>query len=296
MLIKYAVTAVVCLFLLFQLANLTWLLILSDINVNADESLPNMNQPKVRFEFTEVDIAYLADSHLFGMPKRLDHEIKTPSIIQAPETKLNLKLRGLRKGQGRIQSSAIIEDSNGIQDIYYLGDEIKNHSNTTIHEIYSQSLILKRLGGFETLTLFEVLQNSQNKKIDIPEVTEKKIQKTKRPPLIDKTRNNQLTQQLVDIKNKIKTSPLSLSGMMVIEPIEENSGFKGYKVSSGSDKVLFARLGFVNGDVITQVNDVELDRPGKIMSMIGMLDSEVELEVKVSRRGQPLIFKYQLKE
>lgn len=88
---------------------------------------------------------------------------------------------------------------------------------------------------------------------------------------------------------------MSLNGTMIIEPSENDGVFQGYRVAPGSDMVLFARLGLLKGDIITQVNDVELTSSGKIMSLMGELSSASELEIKVLRRGQPMAFRYSVK-
>jgi len=292
-LLKQFITLSVTIYLMWQLSILVWLAVpahADDLNKHNVYALSLTESKQVT-----IDMKQVAAFNLFGLSTKASQiNTKKEKQITAPETKLNLKLRGLRKGQGTIKSSAIIEDSRGVQNIYYLADTIDGHKLVSVHEIYSQRLILKRSGKLEALTLFDVLQQAKSEvqkdskeKIALPQMT--------RVPVINKTRNKELTQSLSTIADTLKTNPLSLNGTMIIEPSESDGAFQGYKVSPGRDRVLFARLGLVKGDIVTQVNDVELTSSGKIMSLMGTLSSASELEIKVLRRGQNLAFRYKVK-
>lgn len=289
--VKQSVILGLVILLAWQLANSVWLFFPLESavssNNNSVTSSDKINNPP------QLNINHIMALNLFGMPEQLGKITgQEKRQINAPETSLNLKLRGLRKGQGTIKSSAIIENKQGEQEIYYLGDEIHGHSQVKIYEIYSQHLILERAGKYETLTLFDVLQQKKSNQVE----GEQGIKSTAlKVPVIDKTKNRDLTRRLSEIADIIKARPLTLSGRIIIQPLEDENGFQGYKVSPGSDKLLFARLGFLKDDVITQVNDIELDGADKVIPLVGVLSSVEELEIKVTRRGQPLVFKYRVK-
>jgi len=276
----------------WQLSALIWLFVPSQSVHANNEYAQSVNESNVGDNM--LNMQGVVALNLFGMPKHISEKNEQKKQISAPETSLNLKLRGLRKGQGAVKSSAIIENARGVQDIYYLGDKLDGYPLVTVHEIYPQRLILERTGKYETLTLFDFLQQKKQPEIattyiDIPVAI---VAKT---PIIDKTRNHELSKSLSTIAETLQSNPLSLNGTMAIEPFEDGSGFQGYKVSPGQDKLLFVRLGFVKGDILTKVNDIELDSSGKILSLMGTLSNTEELEVKVMRKGQPLIFRYKVK-
>lgn len=225
----------------------------------------------------------------------------TTAFAAPPETTLNLKLRGivkidtipdtssnLKRSIASMQSSAIIENSTGKQSIYYVGDYINGDPKIVIHEIYTQHLVLQHFGENEKLTLFSSLHASQttkNQPVVTPSLTPK-------APLIDKRNNKALGKSLLDLKHAFKTNPLSIMGTINIEPFREAGKFQGYKVSSGKNKLLFVQLGLVKGDVITQINDIEMSSALKILSLSNTLSSNQEFEVHIMRRGKPLIFHY----
>ncbi|NOQ77645.1 MAG: type II secretion system protein GspC [Methylococcaceae bacterium] len=281
-------------YLIWQLSLLTWLLVPVDHVIAANFSFnDNVAQRHKQPSFNVSEIIALNFFGAASSPTSIKQFNKQQ--ISAPETSLQLKLRGLRKGQGAIPSSAIIENGRKIQDIYYLGETVPGNSKATIHEIYSQRLILKRGGKYETLTLFEVLQKKNNEKTPALASMPVEIIKAKRAAVIDKTRNKALTEKLTMIVDKFDTNPLSLSDMMVIKSVESDNTFQGYAIAPGKERVLFAHLGFKKGDVITAINDVKLDNPGKIMSLMSILSSAQELEVKIMRGNQPLIYRYKVR-
>jgi len=295
LLFKQSITISVIAYLIWQISILVWLMV--PVQAETVDGMHNVFAPlSVGGQQDAINMKQVATLSLFGQPARTTQtNIVKQKQITAPETSLNLKLRGLRKGQGSIKSSAIIENTRGVQEIYYLGDTIDGHKHVKVYEIYSQRLILQRAGKFETLTLFEVLQQENNSEVVVNK-PEKEIEPSKaRVPVIDKTKSKELTESLSMIADTLKSSPLSLNGTMIIEPSENGGVFQGYKVAPGRDRVLFARLGLVKGDIITQVNDVELTSSGKIMSLMGTLSSASELEIKVLRRGQNLAFRYKVK-
>lgn len=68
-----------------------------------------------------------------------------------PFTSLNWKLRGVVVAGPRKNSHAIIENSNGVEGQYRIGDTIE--SGITLHNIKHDRVILKRQGKLESLLL-----------------------------------------------------------------------------------------------------------------------------------------------
>lgn len=167
----------------WQFSTLLWLF----VPVQSDAAIitPSI-QTMSQVEPSTINMTQVVALNLFGsaVQNNLQSADKQKQIT-APETSLNLKLRGLRKGQGKMKSSAIIENDQRVQNIYHLGDVIEGQNQVTIYEIYSQRLILQRAGKFETLTLFEVLQQKNNSAVEEKKL-EKEIEPVKmRVPVID---------------------------------------------------------------------------------------------------------------
>ena len=103
----------------------------------------------------------LSSAHLFGTA-----EIKTPVVTaeNAPETKLNLVLRGvLSAGSPEIASAIIARSANGKEEIYGIGDKIPG--GITLREIHAEYVILERHGRLETLRMLKDSDSDQILKI-----------------------------------------------------------------------------------------------------------------------------------
>jgi len=111
-------------------------------------------------QISSLDINNLLMLNLFGKADIIDSE---KVIINVPETKLNIKLTGLRLGKGSIPSSAIIQGEDNRQLAYQQGDSLIDNKSVSIHEIHEQHLILQRKNSYETLTLFDVLEQNKYK-------------------------------------------------------------------------------------------------------------------------------------
>jgi len=92
-------------------------------------------------------IKQLTQAHLFGQSVSVQAE---PIVDDAPDTKLQLKLRGIFAG-GVDSSYAIILYKNKPQQYFSIGDSV--HGLATLHSIYPDKVILQRKTRFETLRL-----------------------------------------------------------------------------------------------------------------------------------------------
>lgn len=91
----------------------------------------------------------VATYHLFGDAKK--QAVTPQKIINAPETRLRLKLKGVFASTDTEQALAIISNSKDKDKIYLIGDEVT--IGVSLHAVYTDRVILKRNGKLETLRL-----------------------------------------------------------------------------------------------------------------------------------------------
>jgi len=72
----------------------------------------------------------------------------------------------------------------------------------------------------------------------------------------------------------------------------KSAGFKLYSIKAGS---LLSKLGLVNGDVLRKVNGYEISSPEKALEVYGMLKSERNVTLDVSRGGKPQTLQYAIR-
>jgi len=272
-------TLVMIIWLAWGLASLTWL-VGGDIQAN-DENLHDfsLSQQQNKFSERKYNIRSLSNLYLFGQPQRL---LATPeqASINVTETRLNLKLMGLRRGLGTIPSSAIVEGPNKKQEIYYIGDKLPS-GGAVVKEIFTQYMIISRQGKHEKLTLFTVLKTKQLSEAQLSARS-----------LTDLTSNTFITNKLNKYKGIAFKEPSALNGIVSIRPVVKDDKFIGYQLSPGIDSRFFAQAGLKRGDVLTSINGIKLDSPNKGLSLMSSLALSSDLELTVDRGGEQLSFKY----
>lgn len=72
----------------------------------------------------------------------------------------------------------------------------------------------------------------------------------------------------------------------------KSAGFKIYSLKPGS---LLTKLGLINGDVLKRVNGYEISSPEKALEVYGMLKSERNLALDVTRAGKPKTLSYAIR-
>ena len=86
-----------------------------------------------------------------GVAAQGSQPVQTNIPIEAPETKLQLILRGALSSDDPEHARAIIADPRGKEEQYAIGEELPG--NAELSEIHPDRVILKRNGRFETLRL-----------------------------------------------------------------------------------------------------------------------------------------------
>lgn len=71
-----------------------------------------------------------------------------------------------------------------------------------------------------------------------------------------------------------------------------NLGFKLLRVSRNS---LFDSIGLRRNDVLTAINGEDLDSPSKALQLFEKLDQSRNVEVKIQRRGKPVVLEYEIR-
>ena len=216
---------------------------------------------------TRTSLSTVPQLHVFGEADKEPIAIDQP--IEAPETRLRLELTGLFASSDPKQSLAIISEKNGKDESYRIGDSVPG--NATLHEVYADRVILRRLGNLETLRLKEPAEmleigrsaTPSNRRDDTPRTSPK----------------------LKDMQEQYKTDPQSLFQQLRITPVTENGRITGYRFSH-NDRAFMKEIGLTTSDIITAVNGVSVSDSGKLFGMMKDADQLGELNLTVLRDGQ----------
>jgi len=282
------VELVMIVWLAWGLASLTWL-----VGFDAQANNEQLNNPALIQQQTKLiprpyNLRSISNLHLFGKPQQVTTILNQSKLanIKAPETRLKLKLMGLRRGSGSIPSSAIVEGPDKKQNIYYLGDKLPS-GGAVIEEIFIQHMIISRQGKYETLTLFTVLNSKQ--------VSNPVKEEVSASSFTDLSNSAFMTKKLNKYKKLALKEPSALSSVVDIQPLLDGDDFIGYKLSPGVDSRFFQKAGLRRGDVLTSVNGVKLDSPNKVLSLMSSLALSSDLDLTIDRGGNTMSFRYTFK-
>lgn len=221
--------------------------------------------------------------HLFGDAKK--PAVVQQKVIDAPETRLRLDLKGVFATTNAAEALAIISSSKDKDKTYRIGDKVIG--GALLHAVYADRVILKRNGRLETLRLpkskvdskaFYNNSNAQSAK----SMSANSRQKTQSPSSV--TAPNQ-TQQLRKMRDTLINEPAKIWQQVRINPVMKNGKVQGYTLSH-NDQSLMAAMNIRKTDVITGVNGQSLSDPATLYGLMDNLSKEQSLELTVVRNGQ----------
>lgn len=234
--------------IIYQAASITWLFLLPDKS-SFVWNLPKKKGVNNRLKSSEA----ISSQHLFGVVKS--------KHIEAPLTKLNLKLVGLVAASKSSDSSAIIEQG-GNQNSYFVGSKIKGTSATVL-SIYLDRLIIDVNGVAQTLMFDKVLGDH---------TSANSAPSAKRIVHLD--------------RKEILKNPSKITNYIQINPVSMGNKIIGYRLRPGREKKAFSDAGLVSGDIAVKLNGVDLTNPREAFSLMRAFPTMHSMTLTVKRSGK----------
>ena len=97
-----------------------------------------------------------------------------------------------------------------------------------------------------------------------------------------------LNKEAVAATNEIRKSPSSFSDYIAITPAERNGETMGYRITPGKKPKLFRAAGFKAGDIIVEINGLDLTDAQQSMEAMQSLRTAQSLQLTVNRGGELL--------
>ena len=264
---KHAPVATSLLFLMacgYVLSQLTWLLMPAQDELNTPPVIAasvSTRQP------VQDKVSQLTQAHLFGIYQA---KMTAAASVNAPDTQLNLTLKGVLAGGAKISFAIIALGQNGAEDFYSIGDQV---SGAVLREVHADRIILERNGRFETLRLPEELSaNSFTAEVDSGNAAQ--FSNPSSPGEV-----------LSNIRQKVLRNPTAFAEYAIPVPYNENGRLRGYKLQPQGDRSLFDAVGLSPDDVIIAINGVELNDPTKGISALRSLQRAKSIDARVLRNG-----------
>lgn len=224
-------------------------------------------KPSVDKQTQQNNFKQLTSANVFGVSEKA----VAPKQSKAPETRLNLTLKGVLASTPMDMASAIIaQGKKGKEEIYGIGDKMPG--GVTIKEIHPEYVVLERGGRLETLKLQKISGvagfNSATK-------ANLKTGKSSGSPAAT----------LKDIRSNILKNPTSFGEYALPVVVKENGKQVGYRLKPQQKGQMLSELGIQDGDVITQINGVKLDNQQNGISALRKLSTAKNLNIVVKRNG-----------
>ncbi|MCB1560209.1 MAG: hypothetical protein KDI75_03800 [Xanthomonadales bacterium] len=270
--------------LALALARLLWLLV-------AGPQIPVDDRPlemPVAIGTASAPSAPIAGWHLFG---RAGRRIEP----RAPETTLQLFLRGTLNDSSGDGGIAIIADANGSERGYRLGDELPG--GATLKAIHAGRVELERDGRRESLSLPNNVAGSGGSDAVAPlanpasaasgSTTPAGLPGSPGAPFINPAISVGVP-DLATARARALPDLRAMASEVNVLPVLENGQMVGVRVSGKRGSDLLSRYGIQPNDVIIAVNDVPLDGPQRQAELTRSLSSANQVKLTVRRDGREL--------
>lgn len=278
-------------------AALTWKIVpVPDVPSAAVASAQRIRTARDRSNNTQANRP-LADKisrlHLFGKFEKKKPPPPKMEVAAAPETRLNLKLRGVFSSQDKEIARAIIADAKNDDESYAIGDEVPG--GAILNDILEDRVILERNGQLETLKLpVESLPGETTTALNrrLPP-SRASVVKRGGMPTID-TATADTSQILRHYRDALINDPQSVMGLVRVQPYNRNGRLEGYRIRPGRDRQLLTKFGLRSGDIVKSVNGVPMDNPIKALEILRDLSTATSVTVDIERNGAPRSFTFQI--
>lgn len=296
---QFVVILLLVLWLSHSLARLFWLAVPAPQIPAAAVALAAPSAGGIERE--TVNIQELRALQIFGEAQQTTSAEPIPGPVietETIDTKLNLVLVGVIASSDEPSGRAIIA-ANGQQEVYGPGAELPVGNGVTLAKVLSARVILNNNGVFESLWLYQENPDSARRVTSYSEPNptasrswtdenEGQAGDPNQPPavFVDTNQNSQVSGPTEsDVSAEISRS---ISDVVAMSIHREGGQVVGYKIRPGRNAEQFTALGLQADDIVTAVNGMPLNNPGKIMEIYKNMSDATSANLEIKRGGNVL--------
>ena len=275
--INLLAVAVLAVFLLSYAAELTWRLWPQPVASSRFENISSSQSVSLENSNRRLNLADIKRLNLFGDFNA--GPIEEKEVTDAPVTRLNLTLTGVVASSVEDQGAAIIENRNQ-QQTYGIGEKIEGTS-VSLKEVYADRVIIKNGSSNETLMLDGVdYKKNTNQLSQTPLANPQPSDQG--PEELRQTLSN----EAIQAGRELQDQPASFIDYIAVSPHRPDGELLGYRVSPGKKPTLFKAAGLKSGDVITDINGLDLTDMQEALEAMNMLKELQSLQMSVQREDE----------
>lgn len=231
--------------------------------------------PSVSAAKQDAGIDKIVAAHLFGQ-----YQPQKPAapedIEEAPDTRLNLTLFGILAATVERGSRALISAPNTVDKPYAVGDDVVK--GVRLQAIFPDRVILARAGQLETLRM------KKNERVQASASSHRVASSKPRSGALELSADTAAL--LGQIRQKLLADPGQAATYIRVQPASRGGQLRGYRLYPGRDRAAFTAVGLRPGDLVTQVNGIQLNNANTALQMLGQLSEAQNLSVVVERGGK----------
>lgn len=255
------------------LARLVWLLVPMPPESAIDLQAPVTSAPTAS---KGVEVGQILAAHLFGQYQAPKDPV-IEDIQDAPDTRLNLTLFGILAATADRGSRALISAPSVEDKPYAIGDDVVK--GVRLQAIFPDRVILARAGQLETLRL----KKDEGGTSQLGGAPSRAAAAPTNDPI---SISGDTAAMLSDIREKLLADPGQAANYVRVQPASEGGQLQGYRLYPGRNRAAFTAVGLRPGDLVTQVNGIQLNNANTALQMLGQLSQASNLSVVVKRGGR----------
>lgn len=242
-----------------------------------------------------LPLSGIIQAHLFGAEKvkpKAGAAGLAEGDISAPITSLSLVLKGVFTAKEKNAGSAIIAGGEGDKKedkFYKVGAVLPGPA--ILRQVYEDRVVIEYQGRLESLWLYEP-DDKKTRPVTPTHKEKRSVTKPQPSRTMDKRGDKALSRMLSNYHHLLQTEPMQLLTVLRFTPAEIKGKMTGFRIEPGVRKGDFASLGLQENDIVTAINGMSLDSPGKGAEVFEQLKGAPELTIDLQRRGQGLRIMY----
>lgn len=266
----FITTLMLVIILAYQLSVLVWQI----IPLPAEEEVTWMdtsssNVAEVSSLSSSQKSRQIASNYLFGRVIK-ESAVAPVKVLDAPESSLNYKLRGIYFSTDKGLASVILQIGNSKTNYYRLGDEIDN--KIYIDQINADHILISRQGRLEKLLL------------EKPKTNLKTASRSASKANFNRSASSS-AKILNSYKRRYADNPMALAKRFQAIPVSENGKNIGYKLKALRGERLLKKLNLQRDDVFVAVNGIGLDKPFQALDALKSLTTAKDVSMTIIRNG-----------
>lgn len=256
--------------------------VVTEIGSEALEPMPLAALPAPVEDDSEIlraSPALILERNLFGAQLVGDRQqVDIATDVPLAATKLPLKLLGTAAASLEERSRAAILDTKTKKHmVVAVGDTLEGHQRVRVKGIERTRVILDNAGRPEELVLDDENPRTAARPRRKSNRNSRKRVADKQPTLNDRLEKLGGDEGIARVLSSARITPEYVEGEMA-----------GMKVDSIKPDSLFEKIGFLNGDIITEVNGIVIDRISSTNAIFDELATADAIDTAVLRDGSAL--------